>query len=88
MISYYYVYSLTALLRIFTYRVPEGAQGHVRQGWLLDWSPCHVALAEPLVDVEFSWHYSAGVFTYASGYGMGLRGLNHQRVDSILACID
>ena len=50
----------------------EGAQRHVLQRWLLDWSPCYVALAEPLVDIEFFQHYSAaGVFTY--GYGIGLQ---------------
>ena len=59
-----------ALLRVFTYCVPEGAQGHVRPVWWLDLSSCHVVLAEPLVDIKFSWHYSAGVFT--CGYCMGL----------------
>ena len=53
-----------------TYIVPEGAEGHVQQGLLLECSPCHVALAELFVAVEFSWHYySAGKFTY--GYGVG-----------------
>ena len=45
-------------------------------GWLLDWSPCHVALAESLVDIEFSWHYLAGVFTY--GYS---RPRSRDRID-------
>ena len=62
-------------MRMFTHRMPEGAQGHFRQGWLLDWIPSNVGLAEPLVDVEFPKQYPACISTYR--YGMGF---HHRRV--------
>ena len=52
------------LMRMFTHRVPEGAQGHFLQEWLLDWIPSNVGLAEPLVDVEFPKQYPACISTY------------------------
>ena len=54
----------------------RGSLRHIWQGCLLDCSP-YVALAEPLVDVELSWHYTTGVFTYGNGMG-----IHHRRVDS------
>ena len=69
---------MSSLLRIITqitHRVPEGAQGHVWQGWFLDWFDSNVVLVELSGYFVLANHYSAGICTY--WYGMGL---HHHRL--------
>ena len=69
---------MNSLLRSMTHRVPEGAEGHVRQGWFLDRFDGDVVLVEPFGNFVLAHHYSARICTY--WYGMGL---HHHRLDGV-----
>ena len=67
---------MNSLLRSMTHRVPEGAEGHVRQGWFLDRFDSNVVLVELSGYFVLAHHYSARICTY--WYSMGL---HHHRLD-------
>ena len=71
------MFTCYVLFRMFTHRVPEGAQGRVRQQWLLTGFLAIQFLPNRLLMSSFpsiSMHYSACISTYR--YGMGL---HHRR---------
>ena len=62
--------SLLLINTQITHSVPGGAQGHVLQGWFLDWFDSIVVLVELSGYFVLANHYSTGICT--NWYGMGL----------------